>query len=245
MSPAVNMLTVALLLMLGASDLQVHGTFINRDKTLQSSDYGRHSVRKQQQTKSDIRKSLDLESYKVHVNPTTSRISGPTIIKLHPPTAKPLYLHANIPMRFGRENLPGDDITQLPQRFGRSWDLCAECREVRETQLPQRFGRSWDLCAECREVRETQLPQRFGRSWDLCAECREDREAQLPQRFGRRSPFWSLLRTMTKAQILNAGLQWAAVFDFTTSSEELEMQGNTFKGMKEVLTSQHQGLYNL
>ncbi|KAL3044050.1 hypothetical protein OYC64_003809 [Pagothenia borchgrevinki] len=204
MSPAVNMLTVALLLMLGASDLQVHGTFINRDKTLQSSDYGRHSVRKQQQTKSDIRKSLDLESYKVHVNPTTSRISGPTIIKLHPPTAKPLYLHANIPMRFGRENLPGDDITQLPQRFGRSWDLCAECRE-----------------------------------------CREDREAQLPQRFGRRSPFWSLLRTMTKAQILNAGLQWAAVFDFTTSSEELEMQGNTFKGMKEVLTSQHQGLYNL
>ncbi|KAL3044049.1 hypothetical protein OYC64_003809 [Pagothenia borchgrevinki] len=223
MSPAVNMLTVALLLMLGASDLQVHGTFINRDKTLQSSDYGRHSVRKQQQTKSDIRKSLDLESYKVHVNPTTSRISGPTIIKLHPPTAKPLYLHANIPMRFGRENLPGDDITQLPQRFGRSWDLCAECREVRETQLPQRFGRSWDLCAECRE----------------------DREAQLPQRFGRRSPFWSLLRTMTKAQILNAGLQWAAVFDFTTSSEELEMQGNTFKGMKEVLTSQHQGLYNL
>ncbi|KAF3833717.1 hypothetical protein F7725_024921 [Dissostichus mawsoni] len=211
MSPAVNMLTVVLLLMLGASDLQVNGTFINRDKTLLSSDYGRHSVRKQQQ------------SYKVHVNPTTSRISLPTIIKLQPPTAIPLHLHANMPMRFGRENLPGDEITNLPQRFGRSWDLCAECLEVRGAQLPQRFGRSWDLCAECRE----------------------DREAQLPQRFGRGSPFWSLLRTMTKAQILNAGLQWAEVFDYTTSSEELEMQGKTFKGMKEVLTSQHQGLYNL
>ncbi|XP_034096714.1 pro-FMRFamide-related neuropeptide VF [Gymnodraco acuticeps] len=222
MSPAVNMLTVVLLLMLGASDLQVHGTFINRDKTLLSSDYGRHSVRKQQQTKSDIRKSLDLESYKVHVNPTTSRISLPTIIKLHPPTAIPFHLHANMPMRFGRENLPGDEITNLPQRFGRSWDLCAECREVREAQLPQRFGRSWDLCAECREVREAQLPQRFGRG----------------------SPFWGLLRTMTKAQIFN-GLQWAEVFDFTTSSEELEMQGKTFKGMKGGLTSQHQGLYNL
>ncbi|KAI4818467.1 hypothetical protein KUCAC02_011808 [Chaenocephalus aceratus] len=179
----------------------VQGAFINRDKTLLSSDYGRHSARKQQQTKSDIRKSLDLESYKVHVNPTTSRISLPTIIKLHPPTAIPFHLHANMPMRFGRENLPGDEITNLPQRFGRTWDLCAECRE--------------------------------------------DREAQLPQRFGRGSPFWSLLRTMTKAQILNAGLQWAEVFDFTTSSEELEMQGNTFKGVKGVLTSQHQGLYHL
>ncbi|KAK5855264.1 hypothetical protein PBY51_005382 [Eleginops maclovinus] len=210
MSPAVNMVTVVLLLMLGAvaSDLQVHGKSINRVKTLLSSDYGRHSVRKQpqQQTKSDIRRSLDQETYKVRLRPTSSRISLPIIIKLHPPTAKPLHLHANMPMRFGRENLPGDE--RAPNS---------------SPNMPQRFGRSWDTCAECRDVREALLPQRFGRS----------------------SPFWSLLRTMAKAQLVNTGLHWADVFDLKTSSEELEMQEKTFKRMKEGLTSQHQGLYKL
>ncbi|XP_045915345.1 pro-FMRFamide-related neuropeptide VF [Micropterus dolomieu] len=175
-----------------ASDLQVYGKSIHSDKTLVSSDDGRHAVTKQphQQKKSEIRRSLDLDTFNIHVTPTSSKISLPTIIRLYPPTAKPLYLHANMPMRFGRESNPGD--ANLPQRFGRSWG-------------------EMKMCAECPTVREAPNPA-------------------LPQRFGRNTPYWSLLRTLANAQLLSTDLQWAADFDFTTSSEVLEMQENTFKG---------------
>ncbi|XP_041822961.1 pro-FMRFamide-related neuropeptide VF [Melanotaenia boesemani] len=144
-----------------ASDIHVFGKSIHSDNTMQGSNDGRHTVKKQpyQQTKSGIRRNLDLESFNIHVTPTTSKLSLPTIIKLYPPTVKPLYKHVNMPMRFGRESSPGDDRSpnsnpNLPQRFGRSWEvirICAKCRNVREAPrlvLPQRFGRNvpyWSL----------------------------------------------------------------------------------------------------
>ncbi|KAM7384044.1 hypothetical protein PAMA_011408 [Pampus argenteus] len=162
------MLTTILLLallMLGGlggatvSDIQVFGKSIHSDRTLLSSNDGRHTVRKQphQQTKSEYRRSLDLESFNMHVSPTTSKISLPTIIKLYPPTDKPLHMHANMPMRFGRESDPSDDKSpnappNMPQRFGRSWEvirMCAECPDAREAPCPallQRFGRSPYWC---------------------------------------------------------------------------------------------------
>ncbi|XP_042291597.1 pro-FMRFamide-related neuropeptide VF [Thunnus maccoyii] len=167
---AVNMLMTILLsvlLMLGGlggaavSDPQFYGKSIHSDKTLLSSDDGRHTVRKQpnQQTKNEIHRSLDLKSFNVHVSPTTSKVNLPTIIKLYPPTAKPPHLHPNMPMRFGRESDPVDDrlpnsTPNMPQRFGRSWEvirMCADCPDAREALspvLPQRFGRNspyWSL----------------------------------------------------------------------------------------------------
>uniref|UniRef100_UPI0037E720AC pro-FMRFamide-related neuropeptide VF n=1 Tax=Semicossyphus pulcher TaxID=241346 RepID=UPI0037E720AC len=187
------------LLMLGGiggaavSDLQVFGKSVRSRKSLLSSDDGRHTVRKQphQQTKSDRRRSLDLESFNIHSTPTTSKINLPTIIKLYPPTAKPLHLHANMPMRFGRQSSPGEDrgpnsTPNLPQRFGRAWQAI-------------------QLCAECPGVQEAA-------------------NAALPQRFGESSLYWRLLGTLASAQLLNPGLHWTEEFDFTSSSEEVEMQ---------------------
>ncbi|XP_029918830.1 pro-FMRFamide-related neuropeptide VF [Myripristis murdjan] len=147
------------LLMLGhhdriaAFDLQVYGKSIRNDS--------RHTVRRQphQQTSNGIRRSLDFENFNIHVAPTSSKISLPTMVRLYPPTAKPLHMHANLPLRFGREYDSDDDrlpksSPNLPQRFGRSWEvirMCAECPDVEESSLPtlpQRFGRSslsWSL----------------------------------------------------------------------------------------------------
>lgn len=108
------------------------------------------------QIKSNIHRSLDLESFKIQVTPNSSKVSRPTIIKLYPPTAKPLHMHANMPMRFGRGNIPGDDQTpnstpNMPQRFGRSWKvtLCAECSGIPDVpKQPHRLVRNsqyWSL----------------------------------------------------------------------------------------------------
>ncbi|MED6257449.1 hypothetical protein ATANTOWER_023625 [Ataeniobius toweri] len=161
-----NMLTAAILsalLMMGglggavASDFHFFGKSFHNDETLQSSNDDRHSVWKQarKQMASGIRRSLDMESFKLHVTPATSKMSLPTIIRLYPPTAKPLHMHANMPLRFGRdsndERVPNSS-PNMPQRFGRSWEvMCGECREVRDAPsplLPQRFGRNvpyWSL----------------------------------------------------------------------------------------------------
>ncbi|KAM6973957.1 pro-FMRFamide-related neuropeptide VF isoform 2-T2 [Tautogolabrus adspersus] len=157
---------LSVLLMLGGlggaamSDVQVFEKSAHRGKSFLGSDDERHSVRRQlhQQTKSVSRRSLDLESFNIQSTPT-SKISLPTMTKLYPPTAKPLHLHANMPMRFGRQSSTGEDREQnstpnLPQRFGRAWELiqmCAECPRVRaiaNAALPQRFGRNslnWKL----------------------------------------------------------------------------------------------------
>lgn len=102
------------------------------------------------QIKSSSRRSLDLESLRIQVTPTASRSSLPTIVRLYPPTDKPLHMHANIPLRFGRGGVAGEDQTpNLPQRFGRSWkvlQLCTEC--LRLQRLPKqhhRLVRDWSL----------------------------------------------------------------------------------------------------
>ncbi|XP_071356595.1 pro-FMRFamide-related neuropeptide VF [Trachinotus anak] len=182
-----------------ASDLHVYGKLMHSDKTLLNSENGGHAVRKQphQQTNNEIRRSLDLESFNVHVRPTTSKISLPTMIKLYPPTAKPVHMHANMPMRFGRQSELGDD--RAPNS---------------NPNMPQRFGRAWEVIRMCAE----------------CPDVQEDSNPALPKRLGRNSLFWSLLRSLATEQLLNTGLHWAQDFDFTTSSEEVEMEGKTFKG---------------
>ncbi|XP_033182109.1 pro-FMRFamide-related neuropeptide VF [Anabas testudineus] len=160
----------ALLVLGAAADLQVYRKSIHGDKTLLSSDDGRHTVRKQphQQTKSEIRRSLDLESFNIHVTPATSKMSLPTVIKLYPPTAKPLHLHANMPMRFGRWSDTGDDRApnsnpNMPQRFGRAWEVtrtCVKCHDIREAPnpvLPQRFGRNLPYWSLLRTLASEQL----------------------------------------------------------------------------------------
>ncbi|KAF6716737.1 Pro-FMRFamide-related neuropeptide VF [Oryzias melastigma] len=136
-----------------ASDLHVFGKSFHSDDPLESSHDSQLSMlRKQlrQQTKRGIRRSLDLESFNIRVSPTSSKLNLPTVIKLYPPTAKPLHMHANMPLRFGRESddrVPNSS-PNMPQRFGRSWEvlrMCGGCRSVREAQspvLPQRFGRN-------------------------------------------------------------------------------------------------------
>ncbi|KAM8766954.1 pro-FMRFamide-related neuropeptide VF isoform 1-T1 [Acanthopagrus schlegelii] len=144
-----------------ASDLRVSGKSIHTDKSLSDSD-GRHSVRKQlhlYQAKSDIGRSLDPESLKVQLTPTSrSKFSLPSIIKLYPPTSPPLNMHHNMPMRFGRnsdyddeEGVP-ESSPNMPQRFGRAWEvfeMCAECPGVEEAlqPLPRPWRRSlyWSL----------------------------------------------------------------------------------------------------
>ncbi|XP_022056593.1 pro-FMRFamide-related neuropeptide VF [Acanthochromis polyacanthus] len=140
---------------LGAFNLRVYGKSIHGDKTLLISGDGKQSARKQphQQMKSEIRRSLDLESYNIHVSPNNYKKSIPTIIRLYPPTAKPIHMHANIPMRFERNNDLRDETESSlspnkPQRFGKSAQLikmCADCPYVREAidpVMPQRFGRN-------------------------------------------------------------------------------------------------------
>ncbi|XP_056275362.1 pro-FMRFamide-related neuropeptide VF [Pseudoliparis swirei] len=208
MSPAVTVLTTVFLpalLMLGglggaaAFGSQVYGKSINSDKTLLSSNDGRHTMKKHphQQTKSEIHRSLDLESFNILVTPRTNKISLPHIIKLYPTTAKPLHLHANIPLRFGRDSVPGDDgapnvTPNLPQRFGRSWGVIG-------------------MCAKGPKVREAPDPV-------------------MPQRFGRSNPYRRLLRTLVNAKLSNTGLHWAEDYDFTTSSEEVEIQEKSLRG---------------
>ncbi|XP_034561472.1 pro-FMRFamide-related neuropeptide VF [Notolabrus celidotus] len=151
---------LSVLLMLGGlggavtTDLRVFGKSAHGGKSLLSSGDGRHVVRKylHQQTKSDSQRSLDIETFNIHSTPP-SKISLPSIVKLYPPTARPLHLHANMPMRFGRQSSSSEDRGQkstpnMPQRFGRAWEtvqMCAGCPKVRgvvNTVLPQRFGRS-------------------------------------------------------------------------------------------------------
>ncbi|CAJ1083844.1 pro-FMRFamide-related neuropeptide VF [Xyrichtys novacula] len=165
---SVNMLItvfLSVLLMQGGlggaatSELQVLGKSVHRAISLLNGVNGRHTVRTHmhQQAKSDHSRSLDFESFNIHTTPS-SKISLPFIVKLYPPTTKPLHLHANMPMRFGRQSGPIDDGGQnstpnMPQRFGRAWEtiyVCSECPKVKEAvnMAPSLFGRSslfWNL----------------------------------------------------------------------------------------------------
>ncbi|XP_068189726.1 pro-FMRFamide-related neuropeptide VF [Antennarius striatus] len=128
------------------------GKPIHSDKTLSTND-GRHSVRKQphQQIKQELRRSLDLQRFKVHMTPTTGKITFPNILKLDPPISNPLHLHTNLPLRFGRNSNDNEVRTanstpNMPQRFGRSWGVtqpCTYCSNIQDApKKPQRPGRS-------------------------------------------------------------------------------------------------------
>ncbi|XP_059412090.1 uncharacterized protein LOC132145248 isoform X2 [Carassius carassius] len=94
----------------------------------------------------EIPRSLEIEDFTLNVAPTSARVSSPTILQLHPKITKPTHLHANLPLRFGRDT----EITpreraksniNLPQRFGRSCTTCARSGTGLSATLPQRFGR--------------------------------------------------------------------------------------------------------
>lgn len=99
------------------------------------------------QIKNDVLRNLDLESFNIQVMPTTSKVSLPTIMKLYLPTDKPLHMQAGMPLRFGRDNIFGDDQISIStpnvhQRFGRSWKVihqCAECLGIHIPEHPHRL----------------------------------------------------------------------------------------------------------
>uniref|UniRef100_A0A3Q3VK45 RFamide-related peptide n=1 Tax=Mola mola TaxID=94237 RepID=A0A3Q3VK45_MOLML len=135
----VTMFLTMVLIMAGPVGAVASVYELSNNKTL-SGDNGRQDIRNQlhQQTKNKIHRSLDMESFNIQVIPTTSKVSHPIIVRLHPPTAKPVHMLINMPMRFGRDSVTGDDQTpnsnpNMPQRFGRSGkgiQLCAECPGV-------------------------------------------------------------------------------------------------------------------
>ncbi|XP_076005855.1 pro-FMRFamide-related neuropeptide VF [Genypterus blacodes] len=161
-----------------ASDLQVHGKTLHSQKSLLHSD---DTMREQlhEQKKSKIRRILDTESFNIYVMPTAGRISLPTIIKLHPPTIKPLHKHPNMPMRFGRQMEGGGDrlpssTVNLPQRFGRSRTVVPKCTGCQNAppQMSQRNGLLWSL------LRNLVTTQSLNRSdnFDLTGSAEEDYE---------------------------------------------------------------------
>ncbi|KAK9957768.1 hypothetical protein ABG768_011986 [Culter alburnus] len=95
----------------------------------------------------EIPRSLEIEDFTLNVAPTSGRVSSPTILRLQPIMAKPSHLHANLPLRFGRDaqastgdRAPKSTIN-LPQRFGRSCTMCVRSGTGPSATLPQRFGR--------------------------------------------------------------------------------------------------------
>ncbi|XDV34261.1 hypothetical protein PO909_004436 [Leuciscus waleckii] len=93
----------------------------------------------------EIPRSLNIEDFALDVAPTSGRVSSPTILRLHPIMAKPAHLHANMPLRFGRDVGTGDHAPKstinLPQRFGRSCTMCVRAGNAPSASLPQKFGR--------------------------------------------------------------------------------------------------------
>ncbi|KAG1948816.1 pro-FMRFamide-related neuropeptide VF [Pimephales promelas] len=95
----------------------------------------------------EIPRSLNIEDFALDVAPTSGRVSSPTILRLHPIIAKPAHLHANLPLRFGRDEQAGTgdrapkSTINLPQRFGRSCTMCVRSENAPSTTITQKFGR--------------------------------------------------------------------------------------------------------
>ncbi|XP_055081467.1 pro-FMRFamide-related neuropeptide VF [Periophthalmus magnuspinnatus] len=215
-----TVLGLCVLLILGslggaaASQVQIYGKSVYGG--LRSGYVGRQTARghlTRSPSKNTIHRSLDLEAFNLHVTPTASKISLPTIIRLYPPTAKPLHLHANMPLRFGRANNPAHDSPtnpNMPLRFGRNSDFAHNHHVI--PNMPLRFGRDSDSAPDpslsnpraLRFGRESDstsgntptMPQRFGRAgkmFHVCPPCSDGEETQETQRDGL---YWSLLRTI-------------------------------------------------
>ncbi|XP_071001679.1 uncharacterized protein, partial [Oncorhynchus clarkii lewisi] len=123
-------------------------------------DNNRHTTRQRQhpQTNNEILRSLEVDDFKINVAPTSGKVSSaPTMVRLSPPPVKPSHLHANLPLRFGRDSQPDDthspkSTLNLPQRFGRAqgsvatfMTSCIECPRigtVPSATLPPRFSRN-------------------------------------------------------------------------------------------------------
>uniref|UniRef100_A0A8C8BZ24 Uncharacterized protein n=1 Tax=Oncorhynchus tshawytscha TaxID=74940 RepID=A0A8C8BZ24_ONCTS len=109
-------------------------------------------------TNNEILRSLEVDDFKINVAPTSGKVSSaPTMVRLYPPPVQPLHLHANLPLRFGRNSQPDDmhspkSTLNLPQRFGRAqgsvatfMTSCVECPRigtVPSATLPPRFSRN-------------------------------------------------------------------------------------------------------
>ncbi|XP_077051735.1 pro-FMRFamide-related neuropeptide VF [Siphateles boraxobius] len=95
----------------------------------------------------EIPRSLNIEDFALDVAPTSSRVSSPTILRLHPIIPKPAHLHVNLPLRFGRDaqESTGDrapkSTINLPQRFGRFCTMCGRVGNAPSATLPQKVGR--------------------------------------------------------------------------------------------------------
>ncbi|XP_050992001.1 pro-FMRFamide-related neuropeptide VF [Labeo rohita] len=98
----------------------------------------------------EIPRSLQIEDFTLHVAPTSARVRSPTILRLRPNVSvatNPLLLKAHLPIRFGRDSqmTPRERASKsninLPQRFGRSCNMCARSANGPSATLPQRFGR--------------------------------------------------------------------------------------------------------
>ncbi|KAI2652951.1 Gonadotropin inhibitory hormone peptide [Labeo rohita] len=95
----------------------------------------------------EIPRSLQIEDFTLHVAPTSARVRSPTILRLRPNVSvatNPLLLKAHLPIRFGRDSqmTPRERASKsninLPQRFGRSCNMCARSANGPSATLPQR-----------------------------------------------------------------------------------------------------------
>ncbi|XP_030644489.1 pro-FMRFamide-related neuropeptide VF [Chanos chanos] len=109
-------------------------------------------TRQYSESSNEIPRSLEMEDFTFKVLPTSGRVSTPSILRLHPASVKPSHLHANLPLRFGRDDGMSKSTINLPQRFGRAQEkdgliyphVCTQCRRSGSppsATLPQRFGR--------------------------------------------------------------------------------------------------------
>nr|XP_057903832.1 pro-FMRFamide-related neuropeptide VF [Doryrhamphus excisus] len=154
------------------SDLKVSGKSIHGGKALQSGDHGRHTVRKHthQEKNGDVQRSLDPDHFKIYISPTTSKTSLPSIVKINHPKTQPTHMHVNIPLRFGREDIPDEDTSQhkLPQRFGRSGEEIPTCAE--RFGDPELLHRKWIKSPYWRLLRMLASAQ----IWNMCLYWSED-----------------------------------------------------------------------
>uniref|UniRef100_A0A8C8F0B2 Uncharacterized protein n=2 Tax=Oncorhynchus tshawytscha TaxID=74940 RepID=A0A8C8F0B2_ONCTS len=153
-----SMFTLVILGCLGFQGVMASDSRAYRMSMTNDNDGHTTSQRQDPQTSNEIPRSIEVDDFKINVVPTSGKVSlAPTMVRLYPPPVKTSHLHANLPLRFGRDSLPDDTHSpkttlNLPQRFGRAQGSgateptsCIECPHVGtlpSATLPQRFGRN-------------------------------------------------------------------------------------------------------